>query len=97
MSPDLNPIEHPKKKRENASFPEGHAVLREAKNLTNIDSTKPENCTGCRCYGIAITLTYGGKLFICFWGFLTTVALKSIFGPDHRLSWGCLLVNILNM
>jgi hypothetical protein len=52
-------------------FPEGHPMLREAKNPRKIDSTKPEICIGCRRYnyGIAITLTYGGKLFIRFWGF----------------------------
>ena len=44
-------------------------MLREAKNPMQINSTKPEIYTGCRRYGIAITLTYGGKLFIHFWGF----------------------------
>ena len=44
-------------------------MWRGAKNQTEIDSTKAEIYTGCRRNGIAIPLTYGGKLFICFWGF----------------------------
>ena len=37
-------------------------MLREAKNQTKVDSTKPEICIGCQRYGIAIMLTYWGKL-----------------------------------
>ena len=44
-------------------------MLREAKNQTKIDPTKPEICSGCQCYGVAIRLTYGGKLFIHVRGF----------------------------
>ena len=62
-------------------------MLRKAKNLTKIDSTMPEICTGCQRYGIAITLTYGASSLSAF-GASKPFALLHV-NTHRRLPRGC--------